>query len=63
MDTRSLDLIFIILTIFGMKKKTKEETEMPKTVLIVYAHPEANSWTGIIKDSVVETLYDDHLYE
>lgn len=39
-----------------MKKKTKEEAEMPKTVLIVYAHPEENSWTGIIKDSVKETL-------
>lgn len=39
-----------------MKKKA-EQPILPNTVLVVYAHPEATSWTGLVKDRVEDTLY------
>ena len=40
-----------------MKKREIDKPIPPKTVLILYAHPEPNSWAGIVKERVEDSLY------
>lgn len=41
----------------NMKKKEIDKPILPRTVLILYAHPEPNSWAGIVKERVEDSLY------